>query len=83
MIKAYKCIMTAMLLCPTVLTGCSDEKDPLEQEGEKELRVENCFSRGVGTDVDGSLVKDFGMVLLDDAGDTYASVPGPVPCDVR
>lgn len=23
MIKAYKCIMTAMLLCPTVLTGCS------------------------------------------------------------
>lgn len=30
MIKAYKCIMTAMLLCPTVLTGCSDEKDPLE-----------------------------------------------------
>lgn len=67
-----------MLLCPTVLTGCSDEKDPLEQEGEKELRVENCFSRGVGTDVDGSLVKDFGMVLLDDAGDTYASVPGPV-----
>lgn len=78
MIKAYKCIMTAMLLCPTVLTGCSDEKDPLEQEGEKELRVENCFSCGVGTDVDGSLVKDFGMVLLDDAGDTYAGVPGPV-----
>ena len=37
MIKAYKCIMTAMLLCPTVLTGCSDEKNPLEQEGEKEL----------------------------------------------
>lgn len=35
MIKAYKCIMTAMLLCPTVLTGCSDEKDSLEQEGEK------------------------------------------------
>lgn len=63
--------------------GCSDEKNPLEQEGEKELRVENCFSRGVGTDVDGSLVKDFGMVLLDDAGDTYAGVPGPVPCDVR
>ena len=50
----------------------------LKQEGEKELRVENCFSRGVGTDVDGSLVKDFGMVLLDDAGDTYTGVPGPV-----
>lgn len=42
-IKAYKCIVTSMLLCPAFLTGCSGEKDPLEQDGERKLLVENCF----------------------------------------
>ena len=77
-IKAYKCIVTSMLFCPAFLTGCSGEKGPLEQDGERELLVENCFSRSSGADTDGSLVKDFGMVLLDDAGNTYTGVPGPV-----
>lgn len=43
-IKAYKCIVTSMLFCPAFLTGCSGEKGPLEQDGERELLVENCFS---------------------------------------
>ncbi len=77
-IKAYKCIVTSMLLCLAFLAGCSGEKGPLEQDGERELLVENCFSRSSGADTDGSLIKDFGMVLLDDAGNTYTGVPGPV-----
>ena len=55
-IKAYKCIVTSMLFCPAFLTGCSGEKGPLEQDGERELLVENCFSRSSGADTDGSLV---------------------------
>lgn len=75
-IRVYKLII--LFLLPAALMGCSGEREPIPQDGKRELRVEKCFSRSVGTDIDGSLVKDFGMVLLDDADNTYTGVSGPV-----
>lgn len=68
------------LLLPAALMGCSGEdagrKDG--REGKAFLDIEACFSRSGESGEDSSLVKDFGMLLLDDAGSGYPEVENPV-----
>ena len=59
------------------LAGCSGEREPFPQGGKAGLRIESCSSRG-GTDGSPTLVKDFGMVLLDDTGGGYAGAVNPL-----
>lgn len=61
-IDIYKPVV--LFLLPAVLAGCSSEREPFPQGGKAGLRIESCSSRG-GTDGSPTLVKDFGMVLLD------------------
>lgn len=75
-IKVYKQI--AILLLPAALAGCSGEKDAFPQDGEAKLQIENCFSRSAGTGEGITPVKDFGMVLLKDAGSAYDGVTSPL-----
>ena len=69
--------VTSMLFSPAFLTGCSGEKGPLEQDGERELLVENCFSRSSGADTDGSSCKrtsEWYCLMM--RVNTYTGVPG-------
>ena len=75
-VKVYRHI--AMILLPAALMGCSGEKDSLPEAGKAGLEIENCFSRSAGTDTGHVPVKDFGMVLLDDAGSAYTGVINPL-----
>ena len=74
-IDIYKPVV--LFLLPAVLAGCSGEREPFPQGGKAGLRIENCSSRG-GTDGSPALVKDFGMVLLDDTGGGYAGAVNPL-----
>ena len=74
-IDIYKPVV--LFLLPAVLAGCSGEREPFPQGGKAGLRIENCSSRG-GTDGNSVLVKDFGMVLLDDTGGGYAGAVNPL-----
>ena len=73
-IDIYKPVV--LFLLPAVLAGCSGEREPFPQDGKAGLRIESCSSRG-GTDGSPTLVKDFGMVLLDDTGGGYAGAVNP------
>ena len=74
-IDIYKPVV--LFLLPAVLAGCSGEREPFPQGGKAGLRIESCSSRG-GTDGSPTLVKDFGMVLLDDTGGGYAGAVNPL-----
>ena len=74
-IDIYKPVV--LFLLPAVLAGCSSEREPFPQGGKAGLRIESCSSRG-GTDGSPTLVKDFGMVLLDDTGGGYAGAVNPL-----
>lgn len=74
-IDIYKPVV--LFLLSAVLAGCSGEREPFPQGGKAGLRIENCSSRS-GTDGNSVLVKDFGMVLLDDTGGGYAGAVNPL-----
>lgn len=69
-----------LLLLPAALMGCSGEEagGRTEESGKAFLDIEACFSRSGESGEDSSLVKDFGMLLLDDAGSGYPEVENPV-----
>ena len=69
-----------LLLLPAALMGCSGEDagGKAEETGKTFLGIDACFSRSGENGEDSSLVEDFGMLLLDDAGSGYPEVENPV-----